>query len=128
MGLAKLLADSHANTPTSPRFWVLGDGDGVLRCYPTEEAWKRGDAPKIRIAMAQYVVMRTENPHGLKCIALLPAIALASQDPAHDDKHRSWYLCGWPALLENGGVTDEWFAMLERATSKKPSLTGPKAF
>ncbi|KAL1503285.1 hypothetical protein AB1Y20_011338 [Prymnesium parvum] len=110
----QLLAETPSPTPTSPRYWSLDD-EGQLDCYPSEEAWARGDAPKVRVQMKEYAALGVHSTNGLPCIALLPLSALEDgADPT--GQMRSWYLCGWPATLKTASLTDVWLTKLQAAS------------
>ena len=84
--------------------------------------------PKLVVDLRSYVVVRTWDPHGLLCVALVPRHVLKPPVPTSAktggpgqrrptevrmQAERSWYLCAYPASISNSVHTETWFARLE---------------
>mmetsp|Transcript_3457 Transcript_3457/g.10039 ORF Transcript_3457/g.10039 Transcript_3457/m.10039 type:complete len:206 (+) Transcript_3457:1165-1782(+) len=137
MGRHELLRTTPANTPSHTRWWVLRGSR--LACYKSETEQADGVAPKLVVDLRSYVVVRTWDPHGLLCVALVPRHVLKPPVPTSAktggpgqrrptevrmQAERSWYLCAYPASISNSVHTETWFARLEAncGTPSNPSL------
>mmetsp|Transcript_49345 Transcript_49345/g.158531 ORF Transcript_49345/g.158531 Transcript_49345/m.158531 type:complete len:557 (-) Transcript_49345:215-1885(-) len=137
MGRHELLRTTPANTPSHTRWWVLRGSR--LACYKSETEQADGVVPKLVVDLRSYVVVRTWDPHGLLCVALVPRHVLKPPVPTSAktggpgqrrptevrmQAERSWYLCAYPASISNSVHTETWFARLEAncGTPSNPSL------